>query len=90
VQVSSATAASIAVATFAIRAIFAAGIRSGAAPISCKNYFCGFYRLGGAVGSGLHRAPLGIVGEMRKDASMGFFNNSNRRSAEGPPQYGCE
>jgi hypothetical protein len=40
-----------------------------------KHYFRGFYRLGGAVGCGLHDAPPGIVGERRKDAPAASINN---------------
>jgi hypothetical protein len=57
---SSATAAWIAAVIVAIRAIFAAGVKSKVAPISSPKIFSAASIA--SVGGGLHGAPLGIIG----------------------------
>ena len=59
---SSATAAWIAAVIVAIRAAFAAGVRSKVARIFLsKDFLRRFYRLDGAISCHLHGAPLGII-----------------------------
>jgi hypothetical protein len=71
---SSATAASIAAASFTIRAIFAVGLRSGVAPISLTNISSAAHIASAARSVAVFKgAPLRIVGERRKDAPACHF-----------------
>jgi hypothetical protein len=62
----------MAAAIFTISATFAAQLQSGARFVS-KHFSRRFYRLGSAIGRGLHGAAVGIIGERSRSGHVAGY-----------------